>query len=116
MESTFTKSDKIRKSGEFFFIKKTGSVFKTKLLVFNYSPSNRMKLGVIVTKKVGNAVFRNKVKRWLREIFRNNRDKFVIPLNLVIIPRQSRLTFDELKRDFLYFSVKCNGNNTDSAG
>jgi ribonuclease P protein component len=114
LDFSFTKSDKIRKSRDYSLLKQTGSVFKTRLMVFNYSVSARTKLGIIVTKKVGNSVFRNRVKRWIREVFRTEKAKFVQPVDLVIIPRQSKLSYEEIKRDFLYFAVKINGKSSDS--
>ena len=81
-------------------------------MVFNYSVSERTKLGVIVTKKVGNSVFRNRVKRWIREVFRTERGRFVTPVDLVMIPRQSSLSYEDIKRDFLYFAVKLNGKSS----
>lgn len=68
-----------------------------------------MKLGVIVTKKVGNSVVRNNVKRWIREVFRTERALFAKPIDLVIIPRQSDLSFETIKRDFIFFAGKLNG-------
>jgi ribonuclease P protein component len=112
LDFSFTKSDKIRKSRDYSLLKETGSVFKTKLMVFNYSVSERTKLGVIVTKKVGNSVFRNRVKRWIREVFRTERGRFVTPVDLVMIPRQSSLSYEDIKRDFLYFAVKLNGKSS----
>ena len=94
-------------------MKTSGQVFRTKLLVFNFKESERSKLGVIVTKKVGNAVFRNRVKRWVREVFRNHREVFENSLDLVLIPRRSNLSFSELKRDFLYFAAKYNEKASD---
>lgn len=113
MDRTFSKQDRIRKKKNYNELKMCGKVFKTKLLVFNYMESQRSKLGVIVTKKVGNAVFRNNVKRWLREVFRTNREVFNNKLDLVIIPRKSSLSYRELKRDFLYFAVKYNEKASD---
>jgi len=89
-------------------MKITGEVFRSKRLVFNYRRSSRSRLGIIVTKKVGNAVVRNKVKRWIREVFRIEKGVFVSPLELVIIPRSSDLSFTDIRRDFLFFAEKYN--------
>jgi ribonuclease P protein component len=105
---TFKRQDKIRKGREYSELKITGEVFRTKRLVFNYRRSSHSRLGVIVTKKVGNAVMRNKVKRWIREVFRTEKGVFVSPLELVVIPRSSDLSYADIKRDFLYFSEKYN--------
>lgn len=116
MVFSFSKQDKIRKSHDYSRLKSEGKVFKTKLLVFNYSESDRMRLGVIVTKKVGNSVVRNRTKRWIREVFRTQRDLFAKTLDLVIIPRKSDFDFDDIKRDFLYFAEKYNGKTSDIPG
>lgn len=113
MDCTFSKQDRIRKKRDYHKLKDCGEVFRTRLLVFNYHESDWPKLGVIVTKKVGNAVFRNQVKRWIREVFRTNRKMFEKKLDVVIIPRSSNLSYREVKRDFLYFAKKYNEKNTD---
>lgn len=115
MDFSFTRLDRIRKSREYALLKNNGNVFKTKLIVFNYSPSERTKLGVIVTKKVGDSVFRNKVKRWIREVFRTEKARLTPMVDLVMIPRQSNLSYDMIKRDFIYFTKKYNGKNTNSS-
>lgn len=113
MVFSFSKQDKIRKGHDYFRLKSAGSVFKTKLLVFNFMESDRMRLGLIVTKKVGDSVTRNRTKRWIREVFRLNRAAFARPVDLVVIPRKSEFTFEDIKRDFLYFAEKFNGKISD---
>ncbi len=52
------------------------------------------RLGVTVSKKVGKAVVRNRVKRWVRECYR--RSKTIAPpgLDLVVVARPSAATGD----------------------
>jgi ribonuclease P protein component len=45
------------------------------------------RLGVTVSKKVGNAVLRNRVKRWIRDCFRRRRPEFPPGLDLVVVAR-----------------------------
>ena len=45
------------------------------------------RLGVTVSRRIGGAVGRNRVKRVLREIFRYNRDALLPPLDLVVVAR-----------------------------
>lgn len=113
MVFSFSKQDKIRKGHDYSRLKTEGNVFKTKLLVFNFMESDKMRLGLIVTKKVGDSVTRNRTKRWIREVFRLNRAAFARPVDLVVIPRKSEFTFDDIKRDFLYFAEKFNGKISD---
>jgi len=111
---TLKKQDKIRKSREYSEMKFSGNVFRTKRLVFNYRRAVRSRLGVIVTKKVGNAVIRNRVKRWIREVFRTEKHIFTSPVELVVIPRSSDLNYNDIRRDFLYFAGKYNEKTTDN--
>lgn len=45
------------------------------------------KLGLVVSRKVGNAVVRNRVKRMIREYFRTNQYHFEAPTELVVVAR-----------------------------
>lgn len=54
-----------------------------------------LRLGITVSRKVGNAVVRNRVKRWLRESFRRHAALFVLSTtgtDLVVIARSSSTT------------------------
>jgi ribonuclease P protein component len=46
------------------------------------------RLGITVTRKVGNAVRRNRIKRVFREIFRQNLQQLDVALDLVINARK----------------------------
>src|SRR4051812_8725255 len=50
------------------------------------SPDSR--LGLSVSRKVGNAVWRNRWKRLLREAFRLSREKLPEGLDFIMIPRE----------------------------
>ncbi len=45
------------------------------------------RLGVTVSKKVGGAVLRNRVKRWIRDCYRRRRPEFPSGLDLVVVAR-----------------------------
>ena len=53
------------------------------------SRSGVSKLGLTVSRKVGNAVCRNRIKRLLREYFRLNRKTFYQPIELSIIAKKN---------------------------
>jgi ribonuclease P protein component len=56
--------------------------------------SERPRLGVTASRKVGNAVVRNRVKRRIREWFRRDGRTLVAGLDLVVIARPSAAGLD----------------------
>jgi ribonuclease P protein component len=46
------------------------------------------RLGIVASRKVGNAVTRNRAKRLVREAFRSTRDLFQAGIDLVVIVRR----------------------------
>jgi ribonuclease P protein component len=65
-------------------------------------------LGIIVSKRVGSAVTRNRVKRRLRDIYRNDRHHLLPHLWLVVIatPQAATASFQELKIEWLRLGKK----------
>ena len=61
------------------------------------------RIGLTLTRKVGCAVLRNRAKRVLREVFRLNRQRLGVPMDLVINGRRTMLqqTMQRVEREFL---------------
>ncbi len=75
MRFFFTKADRILKRSEFLQLSKFGKKIQNRHFVAIFAPDRfqRTRLGVTVTRKVGNATTRNRIKRFSREYFRLNR-------------------------------------------
>lgn len=89
MESLFRRKDKIKKKKEISFIFQKGNKWDCLqfriLYITNKYKYNRY--GIIVSKKLGNSIKRNKIKRIFREILRL-RKKIIPPyFDILIQPR-----------------------------
>ncbi|MCU0599498.1 MAG: ribonuclease P protein component [Desulfobacterales bacterium] len=72
----FTKSDRILKHSGYSSLSQLGKTVRDQffIIVFANGNNQRSRLGITVSKRVGNAVMRNRLKRVVREFFRLNRD------------------------------------------
>lgn len=73
-DESFPKHCRILRRGEFLRIQGQGHRVHGKRLVFQFLPASgrESRVGITVSKKVGNAVVRNRIKRWIREAFRRH--------------------------------------------
>ena len=63
------------------------AVSPTMVLYVQKNRSDHNRLGITVSKKLGNAVTRNKVRRRLREIYRLHEEEFLPGRDLVVVAR-----------------------------
>ncbi|KYP80785.1 ribonuclease P protein component [Ferroacidibacillus organovorans] len=90
----------MRSNREFRFVFTRGRSQANKYYVLYVTPKQKSepsKIGLSVSKKVGNAVIRNRVKRILREILRQRIPRFSEGYDIVIIARKdaSAISFRE---------------------
>jgi ribonuclease P protein component len=78
MRFSFKKEDRILKRSQFQELTRSGRKIENDSLIALILPGqfNRSRLGITVTRKVGNAAKRNRIKRLVREYFRLNRQYF----------------------------------------
>ncbi len=74
----FLKSERILKRRDFFDLSRKGKRVTNRYFTVIYSPGSteKCRLGLTITKKIGNSVQRNKLKRYAREFFRQNKSRF----------------------------------------
>ena len=89
-DQSFPKSARLLKSFEFRRVYE-GNVFAADdTLVLKAAPNEtgKVRLGLSVSRKVGNAVVRNRWKRHIREAFRRERGNFSIGLDIIVRPKR----------------------------
>jgi len=79
------------KNKEFLTLYKKGKSIGSKACVFYFLP-NRLpfnRLGITTSKKVGNAVARNRAKRIIKAAYQQNEIQFPVGFDFVIVARES---------------------------
>ena len=102
-----SKSQRLLRPSEFLRIKTLGDRHAVGCVLANWMFPEDLdsisKLGVVTSKRIGNAVQRSRARRLLREVFRLNREFFTQPIHLVLVARRSiqGKSFADVERDFL---------------
>jgi ribonuclease P protein component len=86
----FPKSSRVFRQRDFDRVFKSGRVIADSVLVIHSSANgqDRWRLGISISRKVGNAVLRNYWKRLIREAFRRERINAPVFFDLVVRPRK----------------------------
>lgn len=89
----FRPAQRLRRRGEFEKVYHYRHRFSTKYFVVNYRPNSVGfdRLGLTVSRKMGGAVRRNRIKRKIRELFRTNRQGLKPSADLVVRPEKTFL-------------------------
>ena len=76
-----------------------------------YARKNRTgqnRVGITVSKKLGKAHIRNRIRRRLREVYRLNEEKFLPGYDIVVVARYKSLdaSFEKLSKSYLALAKK----------
>ena len=96
---------KLKKRAEFISVRKNGSCKKSKFFIINFQrvPDSENFFGITVSKKVGNAVKRNYLKRIIRSIIRNNINLIPNGILFEVIPKKGaeKSSYHLLEKDLV---------------
>lgn len=106
MRLRFPKTARLRQAAEFERVKKEGVVCHGKFMVLKVLPvaeEQSVRAGFVTSRRVGNAVVRNKIRRRLREIVRRNFQRIKTGTWLVLIARATAgpASYRELEQEWL---------------
>ncbi len=100
---------RLRARSEFALVQKHGRRVAAKYMTVLALPNSldRDRLGIIASRRLGNAVTRNRAKRRIRELFRHQHpdtaaERGVTPLDVVVVARRevASADFEALTADF----------------
>ena len=101
-------SESLKKNTDFRKIYKNGSSYANRFLVMYVLPNDtdRNRLGISVSKKVGNSVIRHRLTRLIRESYRLHEEIFKNGLDLVVIARANakHASYYEVEHSLLYLA------------
>lgn len=100
------KENRLRKSKEFDRVYKHGkNYWNRQLTIYVYKNNTETtRVGYTITKKIGNAVTRNKVRRRMKEIVRLNFENIDSGYDIIFIPKKNvvDLPYDKLEKSMIH--------------
>ena len=101
-------SQSLKENYEFKYVYKNGKSYANKYLVMYVVENNtdRNRLGISVSKKVGNSVVRHRITRLIRESYRLHENIFNSGLDIVVIARNSasEISYEETESALLHLA------------
>ncbi len=105
MRLRFPKTARLKRASEFLRVKTEGQSCHGRLMVLSFLKTGEplTRIGFITSRRVGNAVTRNRVRRRLREIIRLSRPRMKIGHWLVLVARKSAAdaTYAAMEQEWL---------------
>lgn len=105
----------MKRAGEFAEVRARGASHAGRFLVLSTAPlpcgaAAHSRFGIIATKRVGNAVCRNRMRRRVREILRAHGDPIATGRYVVLVVRNraAYAEYQDMERDFLKLLLRLN--------
>jgi ribonuclease P protein component len=100
---SFPPKKRLHTSRDYAAVWRDGRKYHTPHLIVIVAPGSSpdIRLGMTVSRKVGNAVCRNQIKRWIREFFRHRSWDSLPPvdINIVVKRHAGSIAHDELDQE-----------------
>jgi ribonuclease P protein component len=87
VSNSFPKAMRLRKRREFLAVQRSGKPVPGSYFLVVVQPGGTGRIGITVSKKVGKAVVRNRIKRAVREFVRTAKDWLPSGADVVVISR-----------------------------
>src|ERR1700749_4222917 len=102
---SFPRAKRLLKRADFERVRREGTFVRGSLVSIGCLKidSAELRAGFVTSRRVGNAVIRNRVRRRLREIFRHHQDRLLPSHYLVTVanPAAGKAAFAELEHEWL---------------
>lgn len=90
VDQRFRRCHRLQSRADFDRVRREGTAYRSRLFSVIIRPDANLpaaRLGIIAGRRFGGAVSRSRVRRHIREAFRQRRALFVAPAEVVVIPR-----------------------------
>jgi len=110
MNNKLDRSEILKRPSDFRTLIRQGKKLSSKHIALYFTDSSALKYGFAVSRKVGNAVKRNKAKRRVKEITRKKRELLPEKKKIVIFikPGCEQVEFSKLESEYINLLKKIN--------